>query len=606
MIAIVLILLSSIFKFIINYILEFNYVANFYKEEHYCYFEIYFKPDNNFESANDYYVDYLYNNSNGILECRVRSFPPSHLDCFSDKPCDNKELIKLTNNNTKNSNVIWKNPIPENLTFYLSKHYYFARFDNPSFDPINKKWSFDMDIGEKSSKCNPSKIRIDLIYNGENSTATCLYNCDTKFICVPDEENQRETDIFDISPKKDKGTIDFYNIDKIELVILVQAKLKYEIAYDLYFSTDYVEFKIKVSESNLTIGRSTRIYLKSDNSNYKAFCKMNNTNILNCKISRYTEENDDSSYHNLCIINKLENAYVQWSNFNEEMPVYLSSNFSYIEAYGYFRENKWKLYVKVNELIMKYYENYLLLDIYVNNQSTTALCNHHYPVLICEYKYDYQRRNDIIKIRGETTPYLGTISFSEDLNEDQKLIKPANFSIYFRDIYSKLYSNNTLYFRIYYNYLNGLKNKYNILTEIEIIIFRENDEEIISKVSCENIDYSTKLQCYPEIKIYPCEEIKIYVNSLGYSGSVRIYPNNNTNIFIDTSDGYHECPPPKHVDIIPTDNLTTDSIESTKPNPNNIFPKDDFDDELEQPSLDESFFISFNFIILIIMIVFLN
>ena len=66
------------------------------------------------------------------------------------------------------------------------------------------------------------------------------------------------------------------------------------------------------------------------------------------------------------------------------------------------------------------------------------------------------------------------------------------------------------------------------------------------------------MKCYPDRRFSRCEEMKVYVNDSGYSGSVKISPEIiNRNIFIITDFGYN-CPPYNNVYIPPTEVLTTD------------------------------------------------
>lgn len=561
----------------LNINFEFIFAANFDKREDYFAFDIYVNYDISIPLGSHFWVDYIYDNTNIIAECYFRDSPPNHIFCYSYHNCENETLIKLTNNKSKYSSVTWKNIIPENIEFYLKTDIlYLSSVESPDFNPNTNKWSFIInDIYTSSCFQKIRKIQIDLIYNGENTTALCDYSCDTnkleKYTCTPNIDNQKETDLFEINKKKIKSSVIYNNHDINALKVLFHANFKYEFAYDyrtIYRDYSYIQFRIRVSESNLLEGRSTKIDLKSDGGYGQAICTMENNNILLCEYFKGDYGYEDSmSFDNLSLVNDLENKYINWINLidKEEKYIFQTLYINYTEVDGIFINNTWKFKIWYNSTVnFRSYEFVdTLIDIYINNRSATAFCKPSFYYLECECKHSNQRRNDIIKLRGEKNPYLGTIHFVKELSEDQKLIKPNNYSIYnVSMVYSKLYPNNTLYFLLSYKRQRGLKYYYT-LSEVEIIVYRENGENIISKAICENGYF--QLTCYSEQAIKRCEETKLYVNSSGYSGFIEIITENRTNIFIDTSNNYGNCPPPKHVDIIQIDNSTnlTDSVDST-------------------------------------------
>ena len=119
--------------------------------------------------------------------------------------------------------------MPEGLlVFYLDTELSTIN-DNFYFDPYDGKWSFDVNLYILNQIYkNQDVFIIDLIYNGENSTATCRYKSEKKCVCIPDIEIQKNTDIFSISPEKNKGTVTLFNT-----MIISYARLELDLAYDL-------------------------------------------------------------------------------------------------------------------------------------------------------------------------------------------------------------------------------------------------------------------------------------------------------------------------------------------------------------------------------------
>ena len=551
---------------------EFTHVANFRNYSSTHYFDIHFKSEISFEFFErfDFYLDYIYNNTQKLVRCKNKYYPLDFLECTFFEVI-NPDLIRLTNNKTKDSTITWINEVPEGkLEFFLDKELINAYSDNLLYDIYDEKWKFDINTYYNYSY--GEKFILDLIYNGYNSTAICKYKSEKKFLCIPDIEIQRDTDIFTISSEKNKGTVIIANTR-----ILSYAKLKLELAYDKKISivitgqynpwennadeTYSVNFKIRLSESNITVGRSTVINVKCDDEieqYYTADCTMNISNTLHCYFGgrSYTLGRE---FKNLRIIKNLQNKYVQWSNINmdDEIPIYGSVNITNLKfVYGNFMNNIWKFYISYERKIYEEGTNNLI-DIYVNNEAETALCSIELYYLNCECSYKNQRKSDIIKLRGEKNPYLGTIYFAKELTEEEKIIKPAKLNIYYTSTFSTLYNNGTFYFTIYFSPI-GSYAYYDKLTEIEIVTFGKNDEEFITKVSCIANEYNHIMKCYPDRRFSRCEEMKVYVNDSGYSGSVKISPEIiNRNIFIITDFGYN-CPPYNNVYIPPTEVLTTD------------------------------------------------
>ena len=591
---------------------EFSYVANFNRHA----FSIGIKSEINlnFLQNFEFYIDYLYDNKTKIADCEISAYSSGSIHCFLLEEVD-PDLIRLTNNKTKDSTITWTNRVPEDtLVFYLEAELSTIN-DNPYFHPNDEKWSFDVNL-LNSRYDNPHVFMIDLIYNGENSTATCRYESEKKYVCIPDIEIQKNTDIFTISPEKNKGTVTLLNT-----MIISYARLELDLAYDLKISIGYgppstpydndadesytVEFKIRLSESNINIGRMTEINLKCDdviNQYYSTFCTMNTSNVLICKFSgrSYTIGRE---FKNLRIIKDLNNKYVQWININigDEICIHHSINITQLEfVYGHFINNIWKFYVSCGYNFYHKVNNNYSIDIYVNDNPTTALCFLEEYYLNCECTYETQRRSDIIKLRGDKNVNLGTVYFAQELTEEEKIIKPANLNINYDSIFSKLYYNGTFYFIIYFDSIDSYS-YYDKLTEIEIVTFGKNDEEIITKVSCIANERYGDMICYPVIRFSKCDEIKVYVNDSGYSGNVKISPEiTNRNIFIDTALGQN-CTPYTHVYIPPTEALTTDYEITPEESEDTTIPT--FQESLNDDLDDKSCFIySLNKISLMLLI----
>ena len=196
----------------------------------------------------------LDNNKNELAFCsRINETELNiiNLLCYTMEEMDNENLISLNNIKSDYSSIIWSESI-ELLDIYMKLELNVEEVKELSFNSINNKWSFKMIIFYMYNIPKNAKIKIDLIYNQEESTATCIYNNSYpyNFLCTPDKAVQTEEDNFSISNNTKKGTVSYIN-DYNRLLFKKFAKLTFEKAYDLKFEENKWKFKIKVSESNL-------------------------------------------------------------------------------------------------------------------------------------------------------------------------------------------------------------------------------------------------------------------------------------------------------------------------------------------------------------------
>ena len=371
-------------------------------------------------------VDIKYNNNNDIAICTRTSLTNNNiltLYCRGKNEIPQNSMISLNQDKSSYSSISWKNTISEDVDIFISANLYVETMDNIIFNENSGKWSFDMKTnGYNYNYPLNSKVKIDILYNGVETTATCTYVSisEYKFSCVPDVESQNQVDTFEIINKgvNKQGTVTYSNPNQ-KLTLLYPAQLKFEFAYDLIYSDSKWSFKIKVSESNLSNGKTTLLYFKNYYDHKTALCLMGENNILSCE--SYTNSyyySDESVY----LTSYQNNKYVQWTNSFSDTPIYVNLSIRVISVSGIFANNVWKFVIKYENIGENeknyYYDNHALLDILVNNEQSTALCTISYNnYLKCESNHYYQSINDIIKLPEENEPISGTIYLTEELTE---------------------------------------------------------------------------------------------------------------------------------------------------------------------------------------------
>ena len=449
------------------------------------------------------------------------------------------ETVSISLNEVKNiySNITWTKPISvDDLIIMLDNaELDVIKVDNLKYIISEKKWYFNMyvsDLSDTDLFVN-SKIKIDLIYNNEEILGTCILKENNKLECFPDYENQNDNDIIIISPIKKNGGVTFIN-RKIKLKF--EVKLTYEKYYDLKFIDSKWEFKIKLSNNDIEDGDIIPIDILVDGLINYADCTLNN-NILLCQVKR----NDQNMKNRIKLLNNVQNSYLKWTNLPEIVDMYIIYEISFINVYGGFYENKWKFNIHYENIDgqTKIYDNYVLLDILVNDLESRALCEiTYYSFLKCISNHENQQKNDVVKIAGNKMPNLGTVYFEQNLNDEQKIINFLSLKIKYQSVEIEI--NDTKYEFVIKGRLNE-ELEYEVekdtITEIEIISNNKKTEVVCltNNIKPDIINYVVYLYCSTEIENIPdLEIVSINIDQNGFSKYIHF--NSKENILMKTTD----------------------------------------------------------------------
>jgi hypothetical protein len=186
--------------------------------------------------------------------------------CMPENKASKNDLISLNSQKSDYSSITWTNTNAITEGILISGEINNKNVGKKRFNQVyTNKWSFEMNVYDEYPI--NSVIKIDLVYNGQKTTATCTFSAEKKFICSPDVDTQTEEDTFTISPNKELGSVTFKDNEKISF----NEYVKYLKAYDLKFITNVWQFKIEV-ESNLEDGNAVTIGVNVDNSPTTANC----------------------------------------------------------------------------------------------------------------------------------------------------------------------------------------------------------------------------------------------------------------------------------------------------------------------------------------------
>lgn len=147
------------------------------------------------------------------------------------------------------------------------------------FNESGKKWKFIIVVKEADIPLN-ARIKIDLKYNNENETATCILSEKNKFVCIPDILDQNINDDFSIWPMKMKGTTNLSPKEKLKFIYVFNLVRGYNLIYD----NSKWSFDILLSECKAINGISLILDILVDDEVTTANC-LYNDNILKCEVN---------------------------------------------------------------------------------------------------------------------------------------------------------------------------------------------------------------------------------------------------------------------------------------------------------------------------------
>ena len=450
--------------------------------------------------------------------------------CTPQIKVQQNNLISLNSEKSTYSSISWSD-LDENII--VNAELNVKKVDNLNYN--SGKWSFEMILFDSSLPIN-SKIMIDILYKNQDATATCTLTENKKFLCIPDVTSQQENDIISISRIKKSGSVTYTNTENLIFPINIQ----FVKAYGLRLNNENKwEFKISVSSENLRNGQSLIVDIKIDNNDDTANCIYNNY-VLSCIVNY----NSQRINNEIKLRNNRGREYLIWSNLPDLLDIYMSYDITFIKAYGGFHENKWRfnIYHEPYNQIRTFNNINVLLDIKVNDEGSTALCQIiNSKFLNCVSRHDNQNENDEIQIAGNTSPDLGTVYFSQNLNNQQKTFEPVPLEIKYESVQGyRDKNNNKLEFSITGNLANDIS--YEIgdetITEIEIKIIKSNAEEIESNTICLTNNIQTQknsyvyLSCYVEENVMENDQVLINVDENGDSHYVKFLPAESISISI--------------------------------------------------------------------------
>ena len=238
----------------------------------------------------------------------------------------------------------------------------------------------------------------------------------------------------------------------------------------------------------------------------------------------------------ISLIKNEQNTFIKWTNLPDIVNMFMTYEITFINVYGGYHENQWKFNIYHEALNQQIYDNYVILDILVNDLQSTALCEiTSSSFLKCVSNHENQQKTDVVKIAGNQIPVLGTVYFEQELTEEEKNINPLTLKLKFESIESDIIDNNfefSIKGRLNENLEDNIEK--DTITEIEIMSGETKTEVVCLTNSITPImNYVVYLSCSTKVENVPdLEEISINIGQNGFSKYVHF--NSNDNIIIKT------------------------------------------------------------------------
>lgn len=237
-------------------------------------------------------IDINEDSTSKAIECSVET--NSLLKCDTDitsNALNSLPIFSISKTKTDLSSVTWKNTESDESFYILSLETTLSYKSANDMTFSTNKWQFSLDINEELK--DKTKMIIDILYDGQPSTATCIKN--TKILCIVDKDGQSKTILVKMNPTKtDKSTITWNNLSGNNEDIIAQKEIYVESVTSSYIEEkNKWEFKMKLQECDLPINSVVKVGLQKGGSPNTATCTLQSENMLICIPDVDTQESSD-------------------------------------------------------------------------------------------------------------------------------------------------------------------------------------------------------------------------------------------------------------------------------------------------------------------------
>ena len=297
------------------------------------------------------YMDIKVNNTNNLAGCILNNTKENQalFNCkinSLNQNSSNKIIIPIKH--SASSTLKFSPSLSQEQNFIVYKSNPFIEGKDLFFNTTNNKWQFSIIVPYKSIPV-ATKSKIDILYNGDLSSADCFTNDNSNLDCIVNEETQNDLDLVKIHfIPSEISTISWNNLTQI-FEIPIKKELKYVNSYHIIsiISSNIRQFVILISENVLPEDALITINIKINNDYNISKC-YHKSSILNCIIENIKEEDISKTK----IAYKRNDASIKWQNIlNYDIPITIFATISYENSYNLtFTNNRWIFILKASPI----------------------------------------------------------------------------------------------------------------------------------------------------------------------------------------------------------------------------------------------------------------
>ena len=313
--------------------------------------------------------------SNELLKCDTKLSDASTLPNLTLEK-EKRPLTSITWKNTESNEDFYY--------FYLTTNLNFVSVDQLQF--LNNKWQFKL---KTSSYPEKYKIIVDILYDGQSSTATCVKdpsNSELK-LCTVDNENQSKSSLVQLSNiKSAKSTITWNSLGSNKDIIIYDALNVNSVKGRAYENTKW-SFKMILQSCDLPLKSNVKIDLNyisassGQTSSTTATCILYAEKMFTCIPDIDSQSNEDT--FTIAFTKNL--GSVTYTNSESNLEILSTKELTLGKAYDLLLKDsiKWEFKLLLTSSNLQSSDNEISVDIELNGSQKKAACTRNNNLLIC-------------------------------------------------------------------------------------------------------------------------------------------------------------------------------------------------------------------------------
>ena len=359
--------------------------------------------DSTLPNKSKLFVGIIEGTTEKTLECIAESNVLKCETTISDESAGSLPTYTLKRDSTT-STITWKNAEIEDVIyyFYLTTQLDFNSATNMIFS--NNKWQFKLITSDFPDK---TKIIIDILYNNEASTATCVK--ESEILCTVNKDSQSSNSLVKINHNKGSTSTITWNELSEDKDIYMETTLNVESVGKLsYKNTNKWEFLMYLTGCDLPLNSAVKIDIDYSGAS-TATCILKSSNILTCMPDKDPQSDSDS----FTITHSKNLGTVSYTNTVDKLEIKSSKNLAFQKACDLtLIGTKWEFKVELTNTNLNNGDS-INIDVKLNGIKKVAQCTLNTLILTCTID-KVQSSDRIILINDDSNQDLLWTNFDEE------------------------------------------------------------------------------------------------------------------------------------------------------------------------------------------------